>query len=600
MRIQGLILVSILAVTVGPAAAAPDWIRIESPHFELFTNAGERSGRRTVVYFEQVRDFFLKTGNVGKVPSSPVRIIRFRSPKEFKPYRPFKAAAAFYMSSPKQDLIVIGTPGRQTKNAAVHEYVHLLVKHSGAKLPVWLNEGLAELYSTFEPQGKQVAFGKAARVLGDRKWLALKELMSVDYDSSHFDAHDRTKVFYAQSWALTHMLCLSKPYSDRFSDFLKGVDGGTGEEAFRWVYGKTLDQVESDFKRYVVQKRLPTTVYEIRLNKSVEKPNVQPATETEVSLVKAGLLVGLKKREEALEIYRDLARRHPGDWRIPEALGYLASYSGDEESARRHFARAVELEAANPRLYYDFALLLQEADAEPEIIKAALRKAIALEPDFDNAHRLLGSILLLEGKAGMALAQLIRVKQISREEAVPHYQTVAQLYHRMGRLESARQAAILCRKYARSSEEVDLAEELMEWLGIGSEDAPHEAPPPLADAGAPETAASALHREESDRPSNAPTDRPGSRTAPHRAEVQGSFSRLDCLGERARLHLLVEGEPLALAILDAAAVRISGPDTGQVDLSCGEQKLRPVAVEYQPSEDADFGTAGIVKTIQFQ
>ena len=47
-------------------------------------------------------------------------------------------------------------------------------------------------------------------------------------------------------------------------------------------------------------------------------------------------------------------------------------------------------------------------------------------------------------------------------------------------------------------------------------------------------------------------------------------------------------------------MRVSGPDTGQVDLSCGEQKLRPVAVEYQPSEDTDFGTAGIVKTIQFR
>ena len=108
--------------------------------------------------------------------------------------------------------------------------------------------------------------------------------------------------------------------------------------------------------------------------------------------------MGLKKREEALEIYRDLARQHPGDWRIPEALGYLASYSGNRESARRHFARAIEQEAANPRLYYDFARLLQEADAEPEIIKAVLRKAIALKPDFDDAHRLLGSILLLEGK----------------------------------------------------------------------------------------------------------------------------------------------------------------------------------------------------------
>ncbi len=600
MRIQRLFLASILAVAAGTAVAAPDWVRMESPHFELFTNAGERSGRRTILFFEQVRDFFLKTGNVGEVPSVPVRIIRFRSPKEFEPYRPFKAAAAFYMSSPKRDLIVMGTPGRQTKNAAVHEYVHLLVKHSGAKLPVWLNEGLAELYSTLEPQGKQVSFGKAARVLGDRQWLPIRELISVDYDSPHFNERDRTKVFYAQSWALTHMLCLSNQYRERFSDFLKGVDGDTGEEAFRWVYGKTLDQVESDFKRYVVQRRLPATVYEVRLNKSVDKPTVQPATATEVSLVKAGLLVGLDRREQALEIYRDLARQDPGDWRIPEALGYLASYSGDEESARRHFSRAAELEAANPRLYYDFALLLQEADAEPEVIKPVLRKAIALKPDFDDAHRLLGSILLLEGKAGMALAQLIRVKQISREEAVHHYQTVAQLYHRLGRIEAARQAAALCRKYARSSDEVDLAEELMEWLGVESEDAPEEGTELLADAGAPGPAASTPLREESNRPLNASAAAPGAPMAPSRVEVQGLFSRLDCLGERARLHLQVEGGILPLAILDAASVRVSGPEDGLVELSCGEQKPRPVTVEYQPSEDLDFRTEGIVKVIQFR
>lgn len=339
--------------------------------------------------------------------------------------------------------------------------------------------------------------------------------------------------------------------------------------------------------------------YEIRLNKSAEKPKVQPASATEVSLAKAGLLVGLDRREQALEIYRDLARQDPGDWRIPEALGYLASFSGDGESARRHFARAVELEAANPRLLYDYALLLQEADAEPEVIKPVLRKAIALEPDFDNAHRLLGSVLLLEGKAGMALAQLMRVKQISREEAVHHYQTVAQLYHRLGRLEAARQAAALCRKYARSSEEVDLAEELLEWLDMGSEDAPKEAPP-LASAEAPRTSAFGPLPEESDRPLNAPSAASRAEVAAPLVKVQGSFSRLDCLGDRARLHLQIEGGVLPLAILDAAAVKVSGPEGGLVELGCGEQKPRPVTVEYQPFEDPDFGTEGIVKVIQFR
>ena len=239
MKIQGLVLVSILAVAAGTAFAAPKWVRIDSPHFELFTNAGERSGRRTILYFEQVRDFFLKTGNVGKAPSFPVRIIRFGSRKEFESYQPSKATAAYYMSSPKRDLIVMGTPGHQTKSTAVHEYVHLLVQHSGAELPVWLNEGLAELFSTLEPRGKEVLFGAIpGRVLRDRQWLPLTELTAVDHHSPHYTELDKKRRFYTQSWVLTHMLCLSKPYRNRFTDFLREVDGDTGQEAFRRVFGQ--------------------------------------------------------------------------------------------------------------------------------------------------------------------------------------------------------------------------------------------------------------------------------------------------------------------------------------------------------------------------
>ena len=485
MRIQRFFLVSVLAVAAPTAVAAPNWVRIESPHFEMFTNAGERSGRRTVLYFEKVRTFFHRTANLGKASAFPARLILFRTRKELTPFQPYEAAAAYTLAGLNRGTVVMAGSDHPARMAAVHQYIHLLAQRSEAELPPWLEEGLASLYSTLEPQGSQVKFGDMpAQLLRERQWLPLGELVSIERDSPFCQEHDRASLFHAQSWAFTHMIFRSRQFRERFPNFLTGAIGDTGEAAFRWVYGKSLEQIEIDFKRHVSQKKFPGAEFEIVLNQTAPKAKAHLATETEVDLVKADLLVGLKKREQALEIYRDLARRHPGDWRIPEALGYLASYSGDEESARRHFARAVELEAANPRLHYDFARLLQEADAEPEVIKAVLRKAIALRPDFDDAHRLLGSILLLEGKPGMALAQLMRVKQISRQEAVPHYQTVAQLYHRMGRLEAARQAAILCRKYARSSEEVDLAEELMEWLGVESEDAPHEAPPPLADAGA--------------------------------------------------------------------------------------------------------------------
>src|SRR5271165_832280 len=42
---------------------------------------------------------------------------------------------------------------------AVHEYVHLLIRHKELEFPVWLNEGLADLYSTLKPQGDKILVG---------------------------------------------------------------------------------------------------------------------------------------------------------------------------------------------------------------------------------------------------------------------------------------------------------------------------------------------------------------------------------------------------------------------------------------------------------
>jgi hypothetical protein len=70
------------------AAAAEQWLKLKSSHFELYTTAGERKGREALLYFEQGRDFFSRTRSSNNcVPSMPVRIIAFRSEKVFATYR---------------------------------------------------------------------------------------------------------------------------------------------------------------------------------------------------------------------------------------------------------------------------------------------------------------------------------------------------------------------------------------------------------------------------------------------------------------------------------------------------------------------------------
>lgn len=38
-----------------PAAEAPRWLEVRSPHFSLITDAGEKQGREVALRFEQMR-----------------------------------------------------------------------------------------------------------------------------------------------------------------------------------------------------------------------------------------------------------------------------------------------------------------------------------------------------------------------------------------------------------------------------------------------------------------------------------------------------------------------------------------------------------------
>jgi hypothetical protein len=135
-----------LAITAYPAHGAESrWIRMKSANFEMYSSAGPRSTRDTIREFEQVRGFFLQALGSSPAKPIPVRLVTFGSTKEYEPYRMNEFAIAYYQETLDRDYIVMSRSGSDTFPIAVHEYVHLLVRHSGLKLPPWLNEGLAEL-----------------------------------------------------------------------------------------------------------------------------------------------------------------------------------------------------------------------------------------------------------------------------------------------------------------------------------------------------------------------------------------------------------------------------------------------------------------------
>lgn len=126
----------------------PRWLKLKSSNFELYTSADEKHGRDLILHFEQVRSFFIASMKSPAGAFSPVRIIAFGTDREFTPYKPNEVAAAYYAPGYNSDYIVMKNASSNYYPVVTHEYVHLLVRHSGQRVPLWWNEGLAELYST--------------------------------------------------------------------------------------------------------------------------------------------------------------------------------------------------------------------------------------------------------------------------------------------------------------------------------------------------------------------------------------------------------------------------------------------------------------------
>lgn len=566
MRTLRVIIAAALLLSCRSAFAA-GWLKITSPNFELFTTTSEKKGREAILYFEQVRDLFLRIRPTSLLDPLPVRLIAFQSEKDYKRFRMNEFAAAYYLGGNTRDYIVMGDISAEHYPMAVHEYSHLLVKHAGLKLPRWLDEGWADVNSTVEPHGSKVMIGSLLKprvyTLNQNKWMSLEALTSVNYDSPEYNDKDKAGIFYAQSWLLTHMLYLSNDYRPQFSAFLNRLMAtNSSVTAFRDVYGKSLVDVRKDLESYMRDGSINVAVFDAKLEKSSEVPVAQPASDLEAGLVQADLLTHLSRRDEASAIYQRLANDYPKSWEVEQALGYLAWRKSEIEAAKGHFGRAKQLGSTDGKLYLDYAKLLQGDPSSDALMMTVLLKAVDLRPDLTDARLLLGFHCYNTHDYKGAIEHLGKVKKIEPERASSFFQVLSFSQLQLGNRQAAKQEAEKARSSAKTPTEIQKTEELLKLLNDG----PIQPAPALP---------------------SGPTSR-----------VEGTLQGIECSSETPRVHILANGEKLVFVIADSGKVQIAKP--AEFDIICGEQKGEPVTVEYTKNTDGTSNVKGFVQRLEIR
>jgi hypothetical protein len=185
-----------------PILRAADWIKVSTPDFDLYTSARETEAREILNKFSQARDFFLRVKATTQTSHLPVTIVLFDSNKDYRQYRD-AITPAFFVGDEQRDYILMSNLGEDRDLAATHEYSHVLVRHSGLNLPVWLNEGMADVYSTMKVSEGKIVVGTSPKwrttsLIGEM-WIPLPDLLDAGHQSPLYNEANRVGAFYAQS-----------------------------------------------------------------------------------------------------------------------------------------------------------------------------------------------------------------------------------------------------------------------------------------------------------------------------------------------------------------------------------------------------------------
>jgi len=577
------------AFSGGFARAAEQWLRLTTPHFEVLTTAGEKKGREGIQYFESVRQFFIDAKFAADTPGKRVRIVAFRGDKEFRPYAPNESAAAFYAGGADNDYIVLSQIGYEYYPVAVHEYTHLLLRHGTANLPVWLNEGLAEVLSTLRPEGKRMIVAEIIRPhvaeLYQSRLIDLDTLFAVGPDSKLYNERAHVGLFYSESWALTHMLYTSPEYAPRFGVFWNAVlSGGGVVPALREAYGKSPAEVQKDLLGYIARDRYGSRFAPVQLDKQSETPEVAPLEAWDANLALAEIM-STSQRKAALgqQMLEKLMGEQPTRWEPPALLGDLALREGKPNDAIDMFGKAVTLGSTNPETYFRYAMLLwNRGGGNDEKIRSALRKAVDLKPDYTEARLRLGFALMDHSEYKQALEELKQAKGVKKDDAFSFLHAVAYCSYRVGDEKGARAVLEQARKYAVSAADRMALDQLGQALDHSAEAASsggREVEQAEAQTGEAETVV----------------------VAKQWPRMEGTLNMLECNGNRARLAIASGGKIVWFLIEDPATVRMThtGTGTAAVDFTCGKQPPKPVTIEYQARDDSETKTAGVVRGIEF-
>jgi len=418
------------------------WFEARTPNFNVYSCGETQQVSRLAGRLEQFRQAYLSLAGAQAVASPPIVVMAFPNLTSMQPFLPIRngkpaSLSAFFHRGSDENLIVVPLTESLALQAIFHEYTHLLLRHNDSYWPLWLKEGMAEIYGTLEVLGgHNVRIGKPLpehlSTLATEPMLSLRDLFAVTHSSPDYNEGERQGMFYAQSWLLAHYLMIGEQGAHRaafgqLSALLR--QGQLPQQAFTNALKSPVAVLEKQLRSYAQRPKLESLDLSVTTDLTMPQPiSIRPLSPVEISFRLGDELFRIG-RSDAAQLYflhaEKLAPRSP----LPmEGLGFIAAERGSLDESLRFLGNALERGSVSFLAHYVYAAQKFkqgsrstgyysriEGEAANEI-RSELKKSLSLMPDFGGAHHLLGLFELVQGEdAAAAEKHLKRAIQLEPE-----------------------------------------------------------------------------------------------------------------------------------------------------------------------------------------
>jgi uncharacterized protein DUF1570 len=253
---------------------------INTPHYAIHTDLNQHLAEDLAIRMETMyRQYSVRLADFNPKQPEQFQVYLFQKREDYSALTSDKFPNTGGVFIQKRNLLAafLEEQGRDgLRRTLQHEAFHQFAASAiGPNMPVWLNEGIAQVFEEGVWIGSQFRIGQVPprrlrqlqQDLARQRFMSFREFLALSDTQwrAEFSDANKSASQYSQAWAITHFLIFapdangSPKYRSRLVQMLKLLDKGrTADQAFVECFSDNYDGFEQRFLEYATALK-PTT-----------------------------------------------------------------------------------------------------------------------------------------------------------------------------------------------------------------------------------------------------------------------------------------------------------------------------------------------------